>query len=159
MGKNIVICLDGTGNQFKEDNSNIVKLFRSILRNKVNKTPILRRAKHSYLFSQSSPSNRVQMWSGKLNTLFYRWLVIRERNFRVTDVRGTQRDIDRKEDGRGVIRGSRSYSFLSPAHADNPTSHKPVWVDKPFRPCLWNGSRNVGWGITSVWFRCSIAPG
>lgn len=33
MGKNIIICLDGTGNQFKEDNSNVVKLFRSVVRN------------------------------------------------------------------------------------------------------------------------------
>lgn len=33
MSKNIVICLDGTGNQFKEDNSNIVKLFRTVVRN------------------------------------------------------------------------------------------------------------------------------
>lgn len=33
MSKNIVICLDGTGNQFKEDNSNVVKLFRTIVRN------------------------------------------------------------------------------------------------------------------------------
>ena len=32
MGKNIVICLDGTGNQFGEDNSNVVKLFRVIVR-------------------------------------------------------------------------------------------------------------------------------
>jgi len=32
MAKNIVICLDGTGNQFKEDNSNVVKLFRTIVR-------------------------------------------------------------------------------------------------------------------------------
>ena len=31
-GKNIVICLDGTGNHFKEHNSNVVKLFRSIAR-------------------------------------------------------------------------------------------------------------------------------
>jgi uncharacterized protein (DUF2235 family) len=27
-GKNIVLCLDGTGNQFRENNSNVVKLFR-----------------------------------------------------------------------------------------------------------------------------------
>ena len=33
MSKNIVICLDGTGNQFKEDNSNVVKLFRTVVRN------------------------------------------------------------------------------------------------------------------------------
>ncbi len=32
-GKNIVICLDGTGNQFKEENSNVVKLFRVLERN------------------------------------------------------------------------------------------------------------------------------
>ena len=32
MGKNVVICLDGTGNQFNEDNSNVVKLFRVIQR-------------------------------------------------------------------------------------------------------------------------------
>ncbi len=32
MPKNIVICLDGTGNQFKEDNSNVVKLFRTVVR-------------------------------------------------------------------------------------------------------------------------------
>lgn len=32
MGKNIVICLDGTGNQFKEHNSNVVKLFRVLER-------------------------------------------------------------------------------------------------------------------------------
>jgi len=32
MAKNIVICLDGTGNQFKEDNSNVVKLYRVITR-------------------------------------------------------------------------------------------------------------------------------
>ncbi len=32
MSKNIVICLDGTGNQFKEDNSNVVKLFRVLVR-------------------------------------------------------------------------------------------------------------------------------
>lgn len=32
MAKNIVICLDGTGNKFKEDNSNVVKLFRTIVR-------------------------------------------------------------------------------------------------------------------------------
>ena len=32
MPKNIVVCLDGTGNQFKEDNSNVVKLFRTIVR-------------------------------------------------------------------------------------------------------------------------------
>ena len=31
-GKNIIICLDGTGNHFKEHNSNVVKLFRSITR-------------------------------------------------------------------------------------------------------------------------------
>ena len=31
-GKNIVICLDGTGNQFKEENSNVVKLFRVLER-------------------------------------------------------------------------------------------------------------------------------
>ena len=30
--KNIVICLDGTGNQFKEHNSNVVKLFRVLRR-------------------------------------------------------------------------------------------------------------------------------
>lgn len=30
--KNIVICLDGTGNQFKEHNSNVVKLFRVLVR-------------------------------------------------------------------------------------------------------------------------------
>jgi uncharacterized protein (DUF2235 family) len=34
MSKNIVICLDGTGNQFKEENSNVVKLFRTLVRNK-----------------------------------------------------------------------------------------------------------------------------
>ena len=28
MARNIVLCLDGTGNQFKEHNSNVVKLFR-----------------------------------------------------------------------------------------------------------------------------------
>lgn len=33
MSKNIVICLDGTGNQFNEDNSNVVKLFRVVIRN------------------------------------------------------------------------------------------------------------------------------
>ncbi len=27
-GRNLILCLDGTGNQFKEDNSNVVKLFR-----------------------------------------------------------------------------------------------------------------------------------
>lgn len=32
-GKNIVVCLDGTGNQFKENNSNVVKLFRVLQRN------------------------------------------------------------------------------------------------------------------------------
>jgi len=32
MGKNVVVCLDGTGNQFEEDNSNVVKLFRVIER-------------------------------------------------------------------------------------------------------------------------------
>jgi uncharacterized protein (DUF2235 family) len=32
MGKNVVICLDGTGNQFNENNSNVVKLFRVIQR-------------------------------------------------------------------------------------------------------------------------------
>ncbi len=32
MGKNVVVCLDGTGNQFEEDNSNVVKLFRVIKR-------------------------------------------------------------------------------------------------------------------------------
>ncbi len=32
VGKNIVICLDGTGNQFKEDNSNVVKLYRVLKR-------------------------------------------------------------------------------------------------------------------------------
>ena len=32
-GKNIVICLDGTGNQFKEENTNVVKLFRVLERN------------------------------------------------------------------------------------------------------------------------------
>jgi uncharacterized protein (DUF2235 family) len=32
MGKNVIICLDGTGNQFEEDNSNVVKLFRVIER-------------------------------------------------------------------------------------------------------------------------------
>ena len=31
-GKNVVICLDGTGNQFKEANSNVVKLFRVLQR-------------------------------------------------------------------------------------------------------------------------------
>jgi len=33
MSKNIVICLDGTGSQFHEDNSNVVKLFRVVERN------------------------------------------------------------------------------------------------------------------------------
>ncbi|MFK5984028.1 MAG: DUF2235 domain-containing protein [Pseudomonadota bacterium] len=32
MGKNIVVCLDGTGNEFEENNSNVVKLFRVIER-------------------------------------------------------------------------------------------------------------------------------
>ena len=32
VGKNVVICLDGTGNQFKEENSNVVKLFRVLKR-------------------------------------------------------------------------------------------------------------------------------
>lgn len=32
MGKNIVICLDGTGNQFGEKNSNVVRLFRMLER-------------------------------------------------------------------------------------------------------------------------------
>ena len=27
MGKNIVICIDGTGNEFGENNSNVVKLY------------------------------------------------------------------------------------------------------------------------------------
>lgn len=31
-GKNIVVCLDGTGNQFQEDNTNVVKLFRVLKR-------------------------------------------------------------------------------------------------------------------------------
>jgi len=31
-GKNIVLCLDGTGNQFKEENSNVVTLFRVLQR-------------------------------------------------------------------------------------------------------------------------------
>ena len=31
-GKNIVICLDGTGNQFREEKSNVVKLFRVLRR-------------------------------------------------------------------------------------------------------------------------------
>ncbi len=31
-GKNVVICLDGTGNQFNEDNSNVVTLFRVLRR-------------------------------------------------------------------------------------------------------------------------------
>ncbi|GAB4181388.1 MAG: DUF2235 domain-containing protein [Wenzhouxiangellaceae bacterium] len=34
MAKNIVICLDGTGNQFKEHNSNIVKLYRVLVKNR-----------------------------------------------------------------------------------------------------------------------------
>jgi len=29
-GKNIVICLDGTGNQFKEENTNVVKLYQAL---------------------------------------------------------------------------------------------------------------------------------
>lgn len=33
MAKNIVICLDGTGNKFGEENTNIVKLFRVLKRN------------------------------------------------------------------------------------------------------------------------------
>lgn len=32
MSKNVIICLDGTGNQFNEDNTNVVKLFRVINR-------------------------------------------------------------------------------------------------------------------------------
>lgn len=32
MGKNVIVCLDGTGNQFKEDISNVVKLFRVLIR-------------------------------------------------------------------------------------------------------------------------------
>jgi uncharacterized protein (DUF2235 family) len=32
MSKNVIICLDGTGNQFNEDNSNVVKLFRVVTR-------------------------------------------------------------------------------------------------------------------------------
>jgi len=32
-GKNIVICLDGTGNEFKQENTNVVKLFRVLERN------------------------------------------------------------------------------------------------------------------------------
>lgn len=32
MSKNIVICLDGTGNQFKDDNSNVVKFYRVLER-------------------------------------------------------------------------------------------------------------------------------
>jgi len=32
-GKNVIICLDGTGNQFKEENTNVVKLFRVLERN------------------------------------------------------------------------------------------------------------------------------
>src|SRR5882762_10482800 len=31
MGKNIVICSDGTGNQFGEHNSNVLKLYRTLL--------------------------------------------------------------------------------------------------------------------------------
>jgi uncharacterized protein (DUF2235 family) len=31
-GKNVVICLDGTGNQFREENTNVVKLFRVLHR-------------------------------------------------------------------------------------------------------------------------------
>ena len=31
-GKNVVICLDGTGNQFKQENTNVVKLFRVLAR-------------------------------------------------------------------------------------------------------------------------------
>jgi uncharacterized protein (DUF2235 family) len=31
-GKNIVICLDGTGDQFREENTNVVKLFRILAR-------------------------------------------------------------------------------------------------------------------------------
>lgn len=33
MSKNIVLCLDGTGNQFKEDNSNVVNLSRVLIKN------------------------------------------------------------------------------------------------------------------------------
>lgn len=32
MAKNIVICCDGTGNQFGEENSNVVKLYKTIVR-------------------------------------------------------------------------------------------------------------------------------
>lgn len=32
IGKNIIICFDGTGNQFKEENSNVVKLYRALKR-------------------------------------------------------------------------------------------------------------------------------
>jgi uncharacterized protein (DUF2235 family) len=33
MPKNIVICCDGTGNQFGEQNSNVVKLYKTLVRN------------------------------------------------------------------------------------------------------------------------------
>ena len=33
MPKNIVVCLDGTGNEFGEANSNVVKLFQTLIRN------------------------------------------------------------------------------------------------------------------------------
>jgi uncharacterized protein (DUF2235 family) len=32
QGKNIVICLDGTGNQFRQENTNVVKLYQVLLR-------------------------------------------------------------------------------------------------------------------------------
>lgn len=36
MSKNIVLCLDGTGNKFKEDNSNIVKIARVLTKDPQN---------------------------------------------------------------------------------------------------------------------------
>lgn len=42
--RNLILCLDGTGNQFKEDNSNIVKLFRVVDRSAATEGAVVQRA-------------------------------------------------------------------------------------------------------------------
>ncbi len=66
MGKNIVICCDGTGNQYGDSNTNVVKLYRTLL---LDDSSMQVAYYHPGVGTQGSPSAH-----GKISETFSKWM-------------------------------------------------------------------------------------
>ena len=53
---NLVICLDGTGNQFNEDNTNVVKAYRCLVREPRRQIAYWKRATPASIRSYLTPA-------------------------------------------------------------------------------------------------------